>query len=402
MANILDYLDWRGDLTLAERGFNEVDNLLMAELCFLDFSGIVPADFSAPVSLPEAMQKYDAARPQETMGVLVPEQIPELGHKMAASRRFSDLTLCAYVSRTDEETQTQFSALTALLPDKTAYIAFRGTDDTIVGWKEDFNLAFLPVVPAQRMAAEYLAAAAAALPSHPLRVGGHSKGGNLAVYSAVFCGEAVQNQLMRVYNNDGPGFRTSLLGLPEHRRVADKITTILPESSVVGMLLEHEERYEVVRSTQSGLWQHDGFSWQVRGEKFEHLPDLTEGGKLVDTAPADDAAQYAVVTGLTLESPELGRHFTASADCERAGELLGTLLHELRSKDMLTDVSAIHLEDASAVTVRYLDRFDVEFLWDADFDYKLNYLAAVVQELEANEKGTILMTHEGEARFIPG
>ena len=201
---------------------------------------------------------------------------------MAASRRFSDLTLCAYVSRTDEETQTQFSALTALLPDKTAYIAFRGTDDTIVGWKEDFNLAFLPVVPAQRMAAEYLAAAAAALPSHPLRVGGHSKGGNLAVYSAVFCGEAVQNQLMRVYNNDGPGFRTSLLGLPEHRRVADKITTILPESSVVGMLLEHEERYEVVRSTQSGLWQHDGFSWQVRGEKFEHLPDLTEGGKLVD------------------------------------------------------------------------------------------------------------------------
>ncbi len=157
MANILDYLDWRGDLTLAERGFNEVDNLLMAELCFLDFSGIVPADFSAPVSLPEPCGKYDAARPQETMGVLVPEQIPELGHKMAASRRFSDLTLCAYVSRTDEETQTQFSALTALLPDKTAYIAFRGTDDTIVGWKEDFNLAFLPVVPAQRMAAEYLA-----------------------------------------------------------------------------------------------------------------------------------------------------------------------------------------------------------------------------------------------------
>ena len=99
MANILDYLDWRGDLTLAERGFNEVDNLLMAELCFLDFSGIVPADFSAPVFLPDAMRQYDAARPQETMGVLVPEQIPELGHKMAASRRFSDLTLCCRIKR---------------------------------------------------------------------------------------------------------------------------------------------------------------------------------------------------------------------------------------------------------------------------------------------------------------
>ena len=282
MANILDYLDWRGDLTLAERGFNEVDNLLMAELCFLDFSGIVPADFSAPAPLPEAMRAYDRLRPQETMGVLVPEQIPELGRKMAASRRFSDLTLCGYVSRIDEETQTQFSALTLLLPDKTAYIAFRGTDDTIVGWKEDFNLAFLPVVPAQRMAAAYLRAAAQALPSQPLRVGGHSKGGNLAVYSAVFCGESVQNQLMRVYNNDGPGFRTSLLGLPEHKNVADKITTILPESSVVGMLLEHEERYEVVRSTQSGLWQHDGFSWELMGTKFIYVEDIKNSSKRKD------------------------------------------------------------------------------------------------------------------------
>ena len=279
MANILDYLDWRGDLTLAERGFNEVDNLLMAELCFLDFSGIVPADFSAPVFLPDAMRQYDAARPQETMGVLVPEQIPELGHKMAASRRFSDLTLCAYVSRTDEETQTQFSALTILLPDKTAYIAFRGTDDTIVGWKEDFNLAFLPVVPAQKMAAEYLSAAAAALPSHPLRVGGHSKGGNLAVYSAVFCGEAVQNQLMRVYNNDGPGFRTSLLGLPEHKRVADRITTILPESSVVGMLLEHEEPYTIISlSPEQRVAFTDALFDILTCTDAGTLTDLKEGG----------------------------------------------------------------------------------------------------------------------------
>ena len=282
MANILDYLDWRGDLTLAERGFNEVDNLLMAELCFLDFSGIVPADFSAPVFLPDAMRQYDAARPQETMGVLVPEQIPELGHKMAASRRFSDLTLCAYVSRTDEETQTQFSALTILLPDKTAYIAFRGTDDTIVGWKEDFNMAFTPEIPAQRYAADYLQQAAAALAFRPLLVGGHSKGGNLAVYAAVFCGEAIQKQIRAVYNNDGPGFYASLLELPEHRRIAGKITTLLPESSVVGMLLEHEEAYQVVRSTQIGLMQHDGFSWQVVGDHFIHLDGFSREGKVID------------------------------------------------------------------------------------------------------------------------
>ena len=282
MANILDYLDWRGDLTLTERGFNEVDNLLLAELSYLDFGGIVSPDFAQPIRLPEAMERYDAVREHETMGVLVPDQIPVLGRRMAQCVRFADLQLCAYVCRIDEQTQTQFSAVTILLPDATAYVAFRGTDDTIVGWKEDFNLAFLSTIPAQRMAVQYLQAAAAALPARPLRVGGHSKGGNLAVFSAVFCGDAVQNQLLAIYNNDGPGFRTSLLPLEQHKRVAERIVTILPESSVVGMLLEHEERYQVVRSTQVGLMQHDGFSWQVRGEKFEHLPGLTEGGKLID------------------------------------------------------------------------------------------------------------------------
>ena len=202
MANILDYLDWRGDLQISERGFNEVDNLLLAELCYLDFGGIVPPGFDAPVPLQEAMRRYDVLREHESMGVLVPDQIPELGRRMAASARFSGLLLCGYENKIDDETQTQFSALTLLLPDGTAYVAFRGTDDTIVGWKEDFNLAFLPVVPAQRMAVQYLQAAAAAFSERPLRVGGHSKGGNLAVYSAVFCSEAVQNQLMQVYNNE--------------------------------------------------------------------------------------------------------------------------------------------------------------------------------------------------------
>ena len=154
MANILDYLDWRGDLTLAERGFNEVDNLLLAELSYLDFGGIVSPDFAQPIRLTEAMERYDAVREHETMGVLVPDQIPVLGRKMAQCVRFSDLQLCAYACRIDE--QTQFSAVTILLPDTTAYVAFRGTDDTIVGWKEDFNMAFLSTIPAQRMAVQYL------------------------------------------------------------------------------------------------------------------------------------------------------------------------------------------------------------------------------------------------------
>ena len=138
-----------------------------------------------------------------------------------------------------------------------------------------------------REAADYLRAAAAAFPSQKLRAGGHSKGGNLAVYAAVWCGESVQDQLLAVYNNDGPGFHTSLLDRPEHQRIANRIQTILPESSVVGMLLEHEESYQVVRSNQVGLMQHDGFSWQVLGTQFVHLSGLTEGGRIVDSALRD-------------------------------------------------------------------------------------------------------------------
>ena len=103
MANILDYLDWRGDLQISERGFNEVDNLLLAELCYLDFGGIVPPGFDAPVPLQEAMRRYDVLREHESMGVLVPDQIPELGRRMAASARFSGLLLCGYENKIDDE-----------------------------------------------------------------------------------------------------------------------------------------------------------------------------------------------------------------------------------------------------------------------------------------------------------
>ncbi len=282
MANLLDYLDWRGDLTLAERPFNEVDNLLLAELSYLEFGGAVPDHFSQSVTLREAVDKYDAQRPSDEMGVLVPDQIPLLARRMAASARFGGMRLCGYRSEIDGEMQMQFSAVSAILPDGRVYAAFRGTDDTIVGWKEDFNLAFLPVVPAQVKARGYLQEAAAAFSARRMMVGGHSKGGNLAVYAAVFCGEPVQDRIDAVFNNDGPGFSFPLLERPEHARIAARIRTIIPESSVIGMLLEHEETYEVVRSTQSGLMQHDGFSWQVRSSQFERLPGQSLGGRMID------------------------------------------------------------------------------------------------------------------------
>ncbi|MGM9663150.1 MAG: DUF2974 domain-containing protein [Oscillospiraceae bacterium] len=285
MANILDYLDWRGDLTLREAPFNEVDNLILAELSFIDYAGIVPemAGRQAP-TLRQAAERYSARHggKEIDMGVLLSDSITLLLEKAGASRRFGDMRLLSYVSLLDLEREMQFAAITVEAAPKLLYVAYRGTDDTLVGWKEDFNMSFLTPVPGQEEAVRYLDRVARHWPGRRLMVGGHSKGGNFAVYAAVRAKERVQSRIIAVYNNDGPGFDEAVLGTPEHRRIEDRIRTIVPEDDVVGMLMSHEERYSVVRSDQTALMQHDGFSWQVLGDSFVHLSEISREGKLVD------------------------------------------------------------------------------------------------------------------------
>ena len=286
MANLLDYLDWRGDLTLEQAPFNEVDNLILAELSFVDFKDIVsgPGEGDSVV-LREAAEQFLSRFPKGEkidMGVLVPAAIPEMLRKMADSRRFGDMKLNCFVDHLDVGKGEQFAALAIETGDKTLYLSFRGTDDTLAGWKEDFELACMPEVPAQKKAVAYTWAVAKQFPRKKLRLGGHSKGGNLAVYAGVFCPESVQKRIIAVWSNDGPGFHNDLLDLPEHRRVAERIYSIVPKSSVVGMLLEHEEDYTVVDSDQLGFMQHDGFSWQVMGDHFITLRQVTQQAHLSD------------------------------------------------------------------------------------------------------------------------
>ena len=286
MANLLDYLDWRGDLTLEQAPFNEVDNLILAELSFVDFKDIVPGPGEGDsVVLREAAEQFLSRFPEGEkidMGVLVPAAIPEMLRKMADSRRFGDMKLNCFVDHLDVGKGEQFAALAIETGDKAMYLSFRGTDDTLAGWKEDFELACMPEVPAQKKAVAYTWTVAKQFPRKCLRLGGHSKGGNLAVYAGVFCPENVQKRIIAVWSNDGPGFHDDLLDLPEHRRVAERIYSIVPKSSVVGMLLEHEEDYTVVDSDQLGFLQHDGFSWQVMGDHFITLRQVTQQAHLSD------------------------------------------------------------------------------------------------------------------------
>lgn len=302
MANLLDYLDWRGDLTLEQSPFNEVDNLILAELSFVDFNDIVPAPGQGgSVVLRDAAERFFARFPEGEkidMGVLVPAAIPEMLRKMADSRRFGDMKLNCFVDQLDVGKGEQFAALAIETGDKSLYLSFRGTDDTLAGWKEDFELACMPEVPAQKKALAYVRDAAKQFPRKHLRLGGHSKGGNLAVYAGVFCPESIQKRITAVWSNDGPGFHTDLLELPEHRRIAERIYSIVPKSSVVGMLLEHEEDYMVVDSDQLGFMQHDGFSWQVMGDHFITLRQMTR------QAHISDQELRKWVHGLTVEQRE--------------------------------------------------------------------------------------------------
>lgn len=287
MANILDYLNWRGDLTLAQSPFNEVDNLILAELSFVNFTGIVPGPGEGEgVPLHAAAEAFFRSHEggDMGMGVLVPDEIPALLKKMAECPRFREMKVNCFCDHLDVRKAEQFAAVTVELGDGSIYLSFRGTDDTIAGWKEDFLLGCQPEVPAQKKAVAYVKAVAAQYPRRKLMLGGHSKGGNLAVYGGVFVPLAIQRRISAVWSNDGPGFYGAVLETPQHARLEGRVHSIVPKSSVVGMLLEHEESYTVVDSDQVGLWQHDGFSWQVLGTGFVTLRQVSRQGRRNDLA----------------------------------------------------------------------------------------------------------------------
>lgn len=284
MGNILDYLDWRGDIRLEEALFNEVDNLLLSELSYVKFDGILPGmEENAWLTVKQASEIFFARHDIEEIYAdhSLVAKAPLVLKQMAETARFQNMRLSCYVNQIDEEEEKQFSALVADCQDGTFFVAFRGTDDTLVGWKEDFNMSYISAVPSQLEAVVYLEQAAKKLEGK-LRLGGHSKGGNLAVYAAVKCKEELKKRIIQVYNNDGPGFSKEMLGSEQYGRMRDRIWTIVPQSSVVGMLLEHEEEYLVTKSSQSGIMQHDPLSWEVLGSRFVYLDDVKKKSRILD------------------------------------------------------------------------------------------------------------------------
>jgi hypothetical protein len=285
MANITDYLQWRGDLSFNQSPFNEVDNLILSVLAYVPFDGIISVEpRKKDILLSDAAYNLLHSEPNLKLA-RVPEDI-EFLKKLAETKRFGSLYLTAYINRIDTSQEKQFSSLTIDTGDGAYFIAYRGTDNTLVGWKEDFNMSFTDIVPSQQEAVVWLQMVARILKG-PLRIGGHSKGGNLAAYAASFCDPKIQRRILAVYNNDGPGFNKALLDKHGYLAIKDRLCSFVPESSVIGLMLEHEEEVSVVSSSRNGIMQHDPYSWELLGPVFLRAQGLSEQSRFIDRTLKD-------------------------------------------------------------------------------------------------------------------
>ena len=276
MANFIDYLNWRGDITFDMAPFNIVDAMILCELSYYDYDGLVPSDFSEAKVLLK-----DVCLPQviDPLPNYCTKEDPVLLDLVKESQRFSEIPVGGYVNKVDVDKNMQFSAITFFLSKRQTFIAFRGTDDSLVGWKENMDLAYNDVVPSQKEAVAYLKEASASCHG-TLYVGGHSKGGNLAVYGTAFSGKLVNKRIEAVYNFDGPGFNDRVIQDGRFLDIAPRTHTFVPQDSIIGLLLKHKEHYSVIHSTASnGAAQHHLCTWEVTRDNFIREEKITKSGE---------------------------------------------------------------------------------------------------------------------------
>lgn len=273
MNNIMDYLDWRGDIGFDQDGLNEVDNLIFSMVAYLNFDMIRGAQ-----TIEEASKAYKDSKKRGTSKESRDfiKKIERLLDKLAKTQRYRGVTISDYMYKYDHDNESQFCAMTFSFGDW-IYVAYRGTDESLVGFKEDFNMCFSAPVMAQKDAVAYLRQVLNKYRDQEVYTGGHSKGGNLAVYSHVGIDGEYRKRIVKIFNNDGPGFTEEILKTPAYRETAKKVIKLLPHGSVVGILMDDEEEYSIVKAKgDNGIVQHDGFNWDIKGTKFVKKDKFTD------------------------------------------------------------------------------------------------------------------------------
>lgn len=274
MANIVEYIKINGNLSFKENCVNELDKMILTRFSYLPFKEIA-------LNKKDTIEKISYKMKNLSLKNFLWKDDKEFIIQLGKTKRFKDLKVTDYKEIIDLKAEKQFSAITIWLPNRVKFISYRGTDMSLVGWKEDLNMSFMKDIPSQLEGVKYLNEIGKKY-FGKLILGGHSKGGNIAVYSSVFCRDRIKRKILEVINADGPGFDKAVITSEKYLKMLDRINTYIPQASVIGRLLEHEENYEIVYSTQKGLMQHDIYSWQVEGNKLKRIESLTNNSQFLN------------------------------------------------------------------------------------------------------------------------
>ena len=298
---LLDYLKWRNDVSFDVSSFNDVDNVILSCLAYTDF-GELFSEYNKIYSIEETFklfcEKHSLQEVRESKQFL--ERVPLLFEDMVVGDRFKGTKIGYYKDVLEKETIKQFAAGVFVLPDGANYIAFRGTDSTITGWKEDFLMSCSSDTEGAKEAVAYLNDVAKNIDGD-LILGGHSKGGNFAMYASIFCNEEVKDRIVKVYNNDGPGFRDEIINTDEYKKAVPKICNIIPQTSIIGQLLFNYGKYTIIKSNATGIFQHDALTWEPTKDRFISS-ELDDFSKFVKVAlgtwlkELDDETRQSVVS----------------------------------------------------------------------------------------------------------
>lgn len=306
MANISDYLKWRGDLSFEKDPFNEVDNVVLTWLIYTDFDGAAPGKGEPAMTLKEVCDKYYTLHTVEEVKArnTFIATAPLIMKDAVETERFGKIKVSNYFSALDPEKDLQMAAITFDIGTGLTFVAFRGTDDTITGWKEDFDLSFEEKTTGQEYSKDYLNEVVGKYIEGPVIVGGHSKGGNFAVYASAFADDAIKERIQTVYSNDGPGFVETIANSEEFKQMLPKVCKIIPEQSIIGILMTGSSAKKIVKSTQKGALQHDSTSWEVLGTSLVEVEGRGKDSLFFD---------QTIRTWLDGISPEERKEFVNSA-----------------------------------------------------------------------------------------
>ncbi|MFN8648454.1 Mbeg1-like protein [Streptococcus sp.] len=284
MPTIFDYLKANQYDSFYDKDFTVLDALALTELAYLPFEDLVPAEISVQnyISLQHLAEQFEEKFQGKypPLGMVNAHRLKLLSY-LSSFKRYKHIRALGFANDVSLDSQKQFAAITYQIRPKEYLVVFRGTDDSIIGWKEDFHLTYMKEIPAQLAARDYLKEVLDKLDSK-VWLAGHSKGGNLATYAACHVETSIQDRVQKVYSFDAPGLHSSIRNSDNFKAIEGKILSIIPENSIVGMMLETPETDLVVKSKTFGLLQHLMVSWEIEGDQFKVVPKVTEDSIQVD------------------------------------------------------------------------------------------------------------------------